>query len=83
MTPEDRANLEREARELFSGQETLADYSRDVQNILNDIIKRTAADNQVKQKIEKSMPIEQKSQSPSSILDGFAGLLRQMGDQFK
>jgi hypothetical protein len=81
MTPDDKANLEREAKELFSGEETLADYSRDVQKILTDIKNRTTADSQVMKKIEQNMPIENKGQSPSTILDSFAQLLRQLSDQ--
>lgn len=81
MTPEDRASLEREAKELFSGQETLAEYTRDVQMILNDIKGRAMADNQVKQKMQENAPMEQKGQNPSSLLEGFMKLLQQLSDQ--
>lgn len=81
MTDEDKANLQHEATELFTGKETLAEYSRDVQKILSDIKNRATTDAQVQQKIEMNAPIEQKGASSASLLDGFAALLHQLGDQ--
>lgn len=81
ITPEDRANLEREMKELFSGQESLAEYTRDVQKILTDVKNRVSKDVAVQEKIEKSTTIEQKGQEPASILDGFTQLLKQLNDK--
>lgn len=84
LNDKDRQELEREGNELFSGKESLAEYTRDVQQILTSIKNRASSDTQVKQKIETNLPIEQKDQHDSvSLIDSFANLLRKIADANK
>ena len=76
LNDSDRQALQREGMELFSGKETMAEYTRDVKEILESIKNRVASDEQAKKKLEQNIPLEHKEQSnPSSIMDSLAQLL--------
>lgn len=79
LNDEDRADLQREAKELFNGQESLTDYTRDVQKILNNVKNRVEVDMAVKNKIEQNIPTEHKDKNSESLLDTFMGYLQQIG----
>lgn len=84
LNDNDRQELEREVKELFSGKESLSEYTRDVQQILSSIKNRASSDTQVKQKIEQNIPIEHKEQHNSvSLIDSFAKLLQKIGSSSK
>jgi len=83
LTEEDRAALQREAQELLSGQESLAEYTSDVKKILSNVKNRVTDDVAVKSKIEQNIPEEHKEKTSESLLDTFMGYLHQISDSGK
>jgi uncharacterized protein with von Willebrand factor type A (vWA) domain len=78
MTEQDRADLQRELQELFSGQETFAEYNRDVQKLIMSIKNRIDSDIQVEQKIAQNLPAEHKEKGPSTLFETLSTVLQQL-----
>ncbi len=84
LNDKDRQELDRERNELFSGKESLAEFTRDVQQILNSIKNRASSDTHTRQKIEDNIPLEHKEEHNSaSLIDTFANLLQKIGNANK
>jgi hypothetical protein len=78
LTNEDQENINREFRELLSGEEDFQTYTQDVKKILLDVRNRVKTDKKVEEKITKNLPADQKDETPNSLLQGFAGLIDQI-----
>lgn len=78
MTQEDKEDLNRELRELMSGEEDFQTYTQDVKKILMDVKNRVKSDKKVEDKITKNLPAEKKNETPNSLLQGFGSLIEQI-----
>lgn len=80
LKQEDKENLSREVKELLSGQEDFATYTKDVNKILMDVKNRIQTDKQVEAKVKENLPEQHQDQAPNSLLQSFGKLLEQFSD---
>lgn len=80
LKQEDKDNLSREVRELFSGQEDFKTYTRDVNRILMDVKNRIQADKKVEEKVSQNLPEQHQDENPNALIQGFSQLMNQVSD---
>lgn len=78
LNTQDTANLNREFRELISGQEDLQTYVQDVKKLLSDVQTRIKSDKKVEEKISDNLPDESQNDTPSTLIQGFKSILEQI-----
>lgn len=80
LKQEDKANLQHEVQELFSGKEDFKTYTRDVNKILMDVKNRIQADKKVADKVTQNLPEEHQNENPNNLIQGFSQLMNQVSD---
>lgn len=75
LSPADMANLQDEVKQLFKGEQSFSDYSRDVNKILMDVYKRTEEHKPTKEKIAENLPAQVQNQSVSTIFGSWGDIL--------
>lgn len=79
MNEQDKQNLNREARELLSGQEDFQTYMQDVKKIIMDIKSRIKSDKKIETKVSDNLPDEHQNDTPNNLFQGFQSLIEQIG----
>lgn len=83
LRQEDKENLSREMRELFTGQEDFKTYTRDVNKILLDVKNRIQNDKNVEKKVAQNLPEQHQNETPNTFMQNFEKLIGQITDWSK
>lgn len=78
LNQQDAANLNREFRELISGQENFQTYVQDVKKILGDVQHRIQSDKKVEAKISNNLPEDTENGNPNNLFQGFKSIIEQI-----
>ncbi len=71
----DVTKLQEELKQLMTGQETFAEYNRDVSKILMDVHHRTEEHPPTEEKIKENLPGAAKTQNVGSLFDNWRSVL--------
>ncbi len=80
LNQSDKDNLNREMRELLSGQEDFQTYTHDIKKILFDVKGRIKSDRNVEEKISQNLPEEHQNVTPNTLMQGFGKLIEQIAN---